>query len=537
MKSTDIRALRKKFREHPEQAHKRVAPASLIVKQADDPTTMFNSAGMQQFVPYLMWKPHPQGRRIYNIQGCVRTTDIDEVGDASHLTFFEMMGNRSLGDYFKKEAITRSRKFLTGKDRLGLDPKMLAVSVFAWDADAPRDEESAYIREETWVPKERIAYLGKENNRRGPAWATWPCGPDTEIFYRIGEGEPPKKFDAVKDDEKRLEIRNNVFMAYYKDEHGHFVELKDKNVDTGMWFERINILMQCITGEIKKPIKDASIYETDLFVWLIEYISTLVREVRSQRIIADHLRAAFLLIEEGLVPTNEGRWYVLRRLIRRAYFQFIKSKKEPNMWITHFVEIIFQAKKIFNVIYTDKFSTKTSTIIVDEVSKFSQTIETGKWILESYLATKTWDKILLWDKAFKLYDTYGFPLELTEEIAKEYGIQLDIAWFQVAMEKAQNLSRQGGKKMFTKEVNRADHIEWLPPTKFVGYEYLEKEDVKILKDMEIDWQRVLVFDITPFYAEGGGQTGDQGRLITDNGEELLVKDVQKYGGVWLHFVE
>lgn len=203
----------------------------------------------------------------------------------------------------------------------------------------------------------------------------------------------------------------------------------------------------------------------------------------------------------------------------------------------HFLEIVSKAEDFLNGIYINKFTAKTSAIIIDEASKFSQTIETGKWILESYLATKTWDKILSGDKAFKLYDTYGFPLELTEEIAKEYGVELDMKWFEIAMKRAQELSRQGGKEKFAKNVDWAFYIEGVPQTKFVGYEQLEKEWIKIVMDIDIDWQRVLAFDSTPFYAEGGGQTGDQGELVMDDGQKLMVKDVQKYGGVWLHFVE
>ncbi len=556
MKSTEIRAIRKKFWEDKEQGHKWVQPASLIVNSADDPTTMFNTAGMQQFVPYLMGKPHPQGRRIYNIQWCVRTTDIDEVGDVSHLTMFEMMWNWSLGDYFKNESIAWSWKFLTGKEWLGLDPTKLAVSVFEWDADAPRDEESAYLWEQIGVPKERIAYLGKKNNRRGPAGATWPCGPDTEIFYWIGEGEAPKTFDPDKDDALRLEIRNNVFMAYYKNEKGEFEELKDKNVDTWMWFERLCMVVQGQKMKQEwtiKALNELSVYEIDIFKDILgslekylphaypKAVKTDLDKVvaKSYRIVSDHLRTGIFLINEWLTPSNEGRGYVLRRILRRGYYHLMKIHlvAEDRIWTWILNKVLGELFDTLSKHYAHLSSNKKFVIetIFEEMKQFQSTLQKWEKKFEEFLWQQKW-KVFAGKDAFVLYDTYGVPVELTQELVAHHGFSVDLQGFEQAMQKAQETSRAWGKKMFAKDINRADHIEWMPQTKFVGYDHLHKGWVKILKDMEIDGQRILVFDVTPFYAEGGGQTGDQGTLILDNGEVVGIKDVQKYGGVWLHFV-
>ena len=535
MKSTEIRQLWKEFWETKagdERVHAWAKPASLIVNNAEDPTTMFNTAGMQQFVPYLMGKKHPLWKRLYNIQWCVRTTDIEEVGDVSHLTFFEMMGNWSLGDYFNKESIERSWEFLT--QWLKLDPKMLAVSVFEWDQDAPKDDESAGYRQDMWVPRERIAYLPKSENWRGPAWTTWPCGPDTEIFYWIGEGEAPEVFDPEKDDDHWLEIWNNVFMAYYKDEKGEFSELADKNVDTGMGFERLCLVMQCVHGLIDKPIKEASVYETDIFADIMDVLAVLQLPKRYQRIMADHLRTAFWLIQEWLVPSNEWRGYVLRRVIRRAYF--VSGLWNDDNHLERTRQILMKIKTILNEIYDDMFDDATISILLDEVEQFSRTIHHGEKQLQEML-DEAEEKLLTWAMIFKLYDTYGFPVELTQELAEEKWYTVDLAWFEQEMEKAQQRSRAGSKKMFAKEIDRAAYIDEMPPTEFVGYEHTATENVSLLKEFELQWQKVMIFNKTPFYAESGGQTGDTWTIELDGWWVATVTDVQKYGGVYLHFVE
>jgi len=294
MKSTDVRTLWNKFRTS--KTHAWSDPASLIVNNADDPTTMFNTAWMQPLVPYLMGKEHPTGsKRVYNIQWCVRTIDIDDVGDRSHLTYFEMMWNWSLWDYFKKESIAWSREFLT--QQLKLDPKKLCVTVFEWDENAPRDEESAQLRREQWVPDDKIAYLNKKENRRWPAGATWPCWPDTEIFYWVGEWDfPPEWNNTWNDEDNRMEIWNNVFMAYYKDESWNYSDLPNPNVDTWMWFERICLVLQHAAWVITTPLKEASVYDTDIFVPVMKLLEWNA-PIESKRIIADHARTAAKLIQ------------------------------------------------------------------------------------------------------------------------------------------------------------------------------------------------------------------------------------------------
>lgn len=496
---------------------------------------MFNTAGMQQFVPYFMGKEHSLGKKLYNIQWCVRTVDIDEVGDGSHLTFFEMMGNRSLGDYFKEEAIRWSQEFLTSKDYLWLDMKNIAVSVFAGDDDAPRDEESAKIWKSVGVSAERIAYLSKSENRWGPAGTIGPCWPDSEIFYRIGEWEAPTAFDAEKDKDNRLEIRNNVFMSYYKSEDGSYSLLDQKNVDTGMGFERLCLVMQCLDGSIATPIKDASVYEIDMFKSISNVLEEFVTVPKKQRIMADHLRTAFLLIEEGLTPSNEWRGYVLRRLIRRAYFQGYTSDK-GHMEDKKFLRIFLgKIKDALNTKYDDMFHQATVDALIAEMQQFAKTIHHGEKLFHE-ICKKIESKVLPGDEVFKLYDTYGFPVELTQELAGEHDLEVDMKGFEKAMQTAQQKSRAWAKQMFIKEVDRASYIEWLAPTLFVGYDSLESKEAKILKDFELEWQRVLIFDQTAFYAEWWGQKWDSWTIELDDGAVVNVIDVQKYGGVYLHFV-
>jgi len=569
MKSTSVRQLRKEFRESKapaERKHTWVKPASLIVNSAEDPTTLFNTAGMQQFVPYLMGKPHPAGKRIYNIQWCVRTGDIDEVGDSSHLTFFEMMGNRWLGDYFKKESIAWSREFLTWEKWLNLDPRKICVTVFEWDENAPRDEESANIRRKQGVPDHKIAYLNKKENWRGPAGKTWPCGPDTEIFYRVGEGEfPPEWSNTGNDEENRMEIWNNVFMAYYKAEDWKHTELTSRNVDTGMWFERICLVKQAI--EEGKPLKSMSVYDIDIFADMMKVLDRYLihpyptdtvtdldkKVARSYRIVADHLRTGIFLVDEWLIPSNEGRGYVLRRILRRGYYHILKMHREGENRITNgLVQKILEGvidALIVHYPHLKQNKNATLRVIFEEMKQFQSTIDKGEKRLQEMFAKQEGETFSGKD-AFVLYDTYGVPVELTAELVADNNLVLDMEWFEKAMQEAKQKSRTGSKQMFAKGIDRAQYIEWLPPTTFVWYEQLEIAWCKILKDFTIKHpsptlpleereqkQRILVFDKTPFYAEWGGQKGDKGKVVLDDGETVAIKDVQKYGGVYLHFVE
>lgn len=489
-------------------------------------TAMFTIAGMQQLIPYLSGKEHELGKRLFNIQKCVRTVDIDEVGDASHLTCFEMMGNRSLGSYFKKEAVQRSREFLV--DVLGFDVKKLAVTVFEWDKDAPRDEETAWYRKDIGMPEDRIAYMWADNNRRSPG-PVGPCGPDTEIFYRVGKSKfPPKGSNPKTDDPNRLEIWNNVFMEFYRDDTGKLTKLKNQNVDTGMGFERMAKVLQ----------EKETVFDTDIFAPLLALIErtldiTYKGNERRCRIIADHIRTAFFLVSHDIIPSNEWRWYVLRRLIRRMYYNFMLLKPVSEEVFDTFITTIVQ---FVDALMETKADTKEiSLVLIKESHQFQKTITHGQKLLNELIASSA-KKTISGKDIFKLYDTFGFPLELTKEIVEEHWLSLDLQWFEKEMEAQQARSRAWSKDMFKQWIDRASHLQWIAPTNFVGYATLEADSMKLLKDFEIQWQRILVFDSTPFYAESGGQMWDRWTVVLNDGTEVNVVQVQKYNGIFLHFV-
>ncbi len=441
------------FREH---GHTVVPSASLVPE--NDPTVLFTTAGMQPLVPYLMGEPHPLGRRIASAQKCVRTGDIEEVGDNRHLTFFEMLGNWSLGDYFKNQSIRWSFEFLTNKDHgLGLDPERLYITVFAGDANAPKDEESIGIWKEEFAgvgidvqvdrplaEGGRIFCLPAESNWWGPAGQSGPCGPDTEIFYDRGEGHGAQTLsDGFPDfDSGRLvEIWNNVFMMFNKTEDGSFIPLEHNNVDTGMGFERI----LCVLQDVATP------FETDAFLPLIEVLRTFVPEAVQQdtlsmNIIADHLRAAVMLGVDGVRPSNKDRGYVHRRLIRRAV---LKMQVESTDWIHPAVEAVAG-------IYAEQYPevgavvAEISQSIEEEVRKFQKTLGRGKQEIakRGHLTGKD---------AFDLYQSYGFPLELTREYAASQGVTIDEQEFEAEFRKHQDLSRTASAGQFSSGL--ADHSE------------------------------------------------------------------------------
>lgn len=489
-------------------------------------TAMFNIAGMQQLIPYLSGKEHPFGKRLFNIQKCIRTVDIDEVGDASHCTFFEMMGNRSLGDYFKKEAVQRSWEFLV--DELGFDSKKLAVTVFEWDADAPKDDETAWYWKSMGIPEDKIAYMPADNNRRSPG-PVWPCGPDTEIFYWVGDSEfPPKDSNPQTDDDNWLEIWNNVFMEFYRDEKWNLTKLKNQNVDTGMGFERMSKVLQ----------KKETVFDTDIFAPLITLIETTLDitykgNERRCRIVADHIRTAFFLVAHDVIPSNEGRWYVLRRLIRRMYYNFMLLKAVPEDVFDTFITTIVT---FVDALMEAKANTKDiGIVLIKEAHQFQKTITYGQKLLDELIKWST-TKTISGKDIFKLYDTFGFPLELTKEIVEEQWLILDISWFEKEMELQQQRSRAWSKDMFKQWIDRANYLQWIPPTVFLGYTTLASDKVQLLKDFEVQWQRILVFDATPFYAESGGQMWDRGVIMLDDTTTVSISQVQKYNWIFLHFV-
>lgn len=423
--------------------HVIISSASLLPE--NDPSVLFTTAGMHPLVPYLLGEKHPSGQRLANAQKCVRTDDIDEVGDVTHHTFFEMMGNWSLGDYFKREAITWSWEFLTGAEWLNLDPKLIAVSVFAGDDDAPFDEESYQLWLSLGLPAERIAKLPKKNNWWGPAGQTGPCGPDTEIFYWSGLAEQvPLSFND--DHVSWVEIWNNVFMQYFKDAEGKFSLLEHKNVDTGLGLERVLAVLN-----------KSDNYQTELFLPLITEIEKLSGKTyggdetvtRSLRIIADHVKAAVFIIgdQRGVSPSNVGQGYVVRRLLRRAIVQAGKvgiDVKYNHIWMAGLIEAVI---KIYAHVYPElKDNHKMITDEIEkETEKFQHTLENG---LKEFDKVKAEQGKIRGVDAFNLYQSYGFPLELSIEMAKERGLDLDRAGFIAELQKHQELSRTASAGKF-----------------------------------------------------------------------------------------
>ena len=357
--------LRQKYLDFFRSKNHAIIPSAPLVPE-NDASVLFNTAGMQPLVPYLLGEKHPMGTRLADVQKCVRTGDIDDVGDDTHHTFFEMLGNWSLGDYFKRGSIEMSWEFLTSLDWLGLDPKMISVTVFEGDANAPRDEESADIWVSLGMPRERIAYLPAEDNwwAAGP---TGPCGPDTEIFYWVGEGEP--QGNKGTHSKEWMEIWNNVFMQFNKKADGTLENLPAQNVDTGMGLERT---LAVINGK-------KTTYDTDFFINTLEHIKRIVDEnnynERGARIISDHLRTAVHMIADGVKPSNTDRGYVLRRLIRRAIREAHKMGHEDAC--------LAQVARDFIHIYQDVYESvkNNETVIIDEItmeeSKFQKTLAQG----------------------------------------------------------------------------------------------------------------------------------------------------------------
>ena len=412
--------------------HKQI-PSSPIVPE-NDPTVLFNTAGMQPLVPYLMGQEHPYGKRLCDYQKCVRLTDLDEIGDKTHHTFFEMLGNWSLGDYFKKESIGYSFEFLTKV--LGIPLDRLAVTVYAGDDSIPRDDEAASIWKDLGISDERIAYL---SDNFWIAGESGPCGSDTEIFYFRSEEDVPKKFDP--EDERWVEIWNNVFMQFYKDESGNVSELSKKNVDTGMGLERIVSVIEGTTDNYLSSIwKDV--------IDLICEITGLSYEEheKEMRIVADHIRTAtFIAADPSHVkPSNTDRGYILRRLIRRAIRYAKALGIDINSdWDSRISLLIMDKYKKYYPELSD--SDYILSVLKDEKVKFNKTIEKGLREFDKLVRdTKTVDKTV----AFKLYDTYGFPIELTVEEAKSRGMDVDVDGFNEKFKEHQEKSRTASKGMF-----------------------------------------------------------------------------------------
>jgi alanyl-tRNA synthetase len=416
------------------KGHKLIPSASLIPE--NDPTALFTSAGMHPLVPYLLGESHPLGKRLVSVQKCLRTDDIDEVGNNVHHTFFQMLGNWSLGDYFKKEMIPWSFEFLTDEKWLGITKEKLAVSVFAGDDDAPFDQESYDLWIGLGIPESRIAKLPKKNNWWGPVGSCGPCGPDSEMFYWSSKEKAPENFDP--EDKNWVEIWNDVFMEYNKKEDGSYEPLKQKNVDTGMGLERTLAVLNGLDDN----------YQTDLFWPIIQKLEELSGKKyednkKDFRIIADHLRAVIFLANDGLEPSNKQTGYVMRRLTRRAVVKMMQLDLVPLKAWPQLLQIIFN---LYQENYFQKDGLEKINILVGaEIDAFLQTIDRGTKLLQSQ---KEIDGKVIFD----LHQSYGFPYEITLELLDQWGKKIDRNQlkeeFNLELQKHQELSRTASAGMF-----------------------------------------------------------------------------------------
>ena len=432
-----------------ERGHKEIASASLLPE--NDPTVLFTTAGMHPLVPYLLGEKHPAGKRLTDIQKCVRTEDIDEVGDDTHLTFFEMMGNWSLGDYFKEESISMSFEFLT--KYLQIPVERLAVTVFEGDESVPADVEAENIWKSLGMKEEQIFRYGREDNWWGPAGQTGPCGPDTEIFYDMGKPKCGPDCGPSCHCGKYVEIWNNVFMQFKKEADGSFTELKQKNVDTGMGLERVLTIFNGKTN----------VYETELFTPIMtkleEILETEEKHMsdREKRIVCEHIRATTFILGDPMkiCPSNTEQGYILRRVIRRVIRLFKKADINKN-YLCELSEVIINQ---YQDVYPELGENRE--LILEQLQKeytlFSKTLDDGLKKANRYLDNVGETGVLSGELAFKLYDTYGFPIEFTSELAGERGTSVDMEGFRRKFEEHQEKSRQGAAGKFAGGL--ADHNE------------------------------------------------------------------------------
>ena len=413
-----------------------VIPSAPLIPE-NDPSVLFTTAGMQPLVPYLLGEPHPAGTRLTDYQKCVRTNDIDEVGDNRHLTYFEMLGNWSLGDYFKEESIQMSYDFLTKE--LGIPVEKLSVTCFAGDEDCARDEVTASCWKKAGIPEERIYYFGKDDNW-WIAGETGPCGPDTEMFYDTGKPKCSPKCNPSCGCGKYVEIWNNVFMEFYKDENGKYSKLKQHNVDTGLGLERMTMLLE---GK-ETP------FETELFAPIMDKLVELqkVDNIASRRIVAEHLRSSMMIICDGGRPSNVDRGYILRRLIRRMVRHMNKLQISLDELSTLIDINVENLKEMYPALETNKETIKN--VILEEKDKFVKTLEKGEkeFAKEVGQVKEQGENIVPGKVVFRLYDTYGFPPEVTEELATENGMKIDKEGFDKLFKEHQEKSRAGSEQKF-----------------------------------------------------------------------------------------
>ena len=545
MRQFTSKELRKTWKEfYIQRGHVDVGAVSLV---SDGSTgVLFNVAGMQPLMPYLLGEKHPMGTRLCNVQGCVRTNDIDSVGDRSHVTFFEMMGSWSLGDYFKEERCKWSYELLT--DVFGFDRDHLASTVFAGDENAPRDEEGAQFRIASGFKPENIYYLGADDNWWGLEYG--PCGPDSEMFYIADVPDCGPDCGPGCSCGKYTEIGNDVFMQYEKHQDGHLTPLKQKNVDTGWGLERI---LAFLNGT-----KD--VYQTDLFTDAIAFIEKASgvkydsdeKLTRSMRVLADHIRTSVMLIGDAakLVPSNAGAGYVLRRLIRRA----VRHARTLNMSTGQILDL---AKIYIDSVYDDSYPllAKNREFILNELDKeiarFESTLENGIKEFKKILAEKAGSGKIDGESAFYLYDTFGFPIELTVEMAAEEGLTVDEEGFKAAMEKQKETARAATKSKDDLALSTnaiPDEVAKDPnATDYDGYDNLtcDAKVIYILKaDADGNLQKVdsasegddiiAICDKTVLYATMGGQIHDEGKIVTPDFEAEVISVDKDAAGKYLH---
>ena len=432
MKAIEIR---NKFLEFFKKHNHTIIPSAPLIPE-NDPSVLFTTAGMQPLVPYLLGEKHPGGKRIADYQKCVRTVDIDSVGDNRHLTYFEMLGNWSLGDYFKKEAIAMSYKFLT--EELGIDPEKLSVTCFAGDADAPKDIEAFEAWKNAGIPEERIYFYGKEDNW-WIAGEEGPCGPDTEMFLDTGKPACSENCQPSCNCGKYVEIWNNVFMEYYKSKDG-IKKLEQKNVDTGLGLERMAMLLQ----KVETP------FDTELFKPVMEELEKLekIDDIKSRRIVAEHLRSSIMIIADGGRPSNIDRGYVLRRLIRRMTRHMSKLQID----LENISDLIDLTINNLNEMYPERQTKRDiiKNVIIEEKDKFIKTLGHGEKEFEKVInKLEQENKNVIDGKTiFKLYETYGFPPEITADLAQEKGYKIDLTEFDKLFKEHQEKSRLGSEQKF-----------------------------------------------------------------------------------------
>ena len=432
MKAIEIRNKYLNFFER--HGHKVIPSAPLIPE--NDPSVLFNTAGMQPLVPYLLGQKHPEGTRLTDYQKCVRTNDIDEVGDNRHLTYFEMLGNWSLGDYFKEESIAMSFEFLTKE--LNIPAEKISVTCFAGDSDCPKDEVAAAAWKKAGIPEERIYFFGKDDNW-WIAGEEGPCGPDTEMFYDTGKEKCSEECNPSCDCGKYVEIWNNVFMEYYKDKNG-YRKLEQQNVDTGLGLERMTMLLE---GK-KTP------FETELFAPVMDKLTELqkVDSIEARRIVAEHLRASIMIIADGGRPSNVDRGYILRRLLRRM----TRYLNKLDIDLTNLPELVNIAIDAILELYPELEAKKQeiTDVIVAEKDKFIKTLKNGEREFDKVAskAKANGKDTIETESVFTLYETYGFPPEMTEELAHEQGLKVDMSDYQRLFKEHQDKSRLGSDQKF-----------------------------------------------------------------------------------------